>query len=208
VPSPEGQSGGLFAAGGATDPRGPWLRSELCCLGPSSFTTTPSVRLAGTGRFHGVTAYTPRLRCAGAPRRPARRSLLFRPCCPCVPLTLRRWVRHPPPVVLGYALPGFLALGPSRHPHARLCQPSPAGLITTLHHSLYAAARRLASPSWLAPTRGVDSLPLTSEDFCHPRFGPQASRSGDEGQARWANGKSPIVGTCTRPVTAGSEAAP
>jgi len=127
VPSPEGQSGGLFAAGRAADPRGPWLRSELCCLRPSSLTTTPSARLAGTGRFHGVSAYTPRLRCAGAPRRPARRSLLSLPCCPDVPRTLRRWVRRPPPVVLGRPIAGFLALGPSRHPQSRLCQQSPAG---------------------------------------------------------------------------------
>jgi hypothetical protein len=33
----------------------------------------------------------------------------------------------PPPVVLGQAMTGFLTLGPSRHPRARLCQPSPAG---------------------------------------------------------------------------------
>src|SRR5213593_1817189 len=32
-------------------PRGPWLRSELCCLGPSSLSTTPSASPAGTLRF-------------------------------------------------------------------------------------------------------------------------------------------------------------
>jgi len=32
-----------------------------------------------------------------------------------------------PPVVLGQAISGFLALGPSRHPQPRLCQQSPAG---------------------------------------------------------------------------------
>ncbi len=127
VGSPEGQSGGLFAVGCAADPRGPWLRAALCCRGPSSLTTTPSVRLAGTEPFHGVTAYRLRLRCAGAPRRPARRSLLFRPCCPDVPSTLRRWVRRPIPVSLGQAIPGLRALGPSRHPRSRLCQQSPAG---------------------------------------------------------------------------------
>ena len=62
---------------------------------------TPSVRLAGAGRFHGVAAYTPRLRCAGAPRRPTRRSLLSLPCCPGVPRTLRRWVRRPFPLSWG-----------------------------------------------------------------------------------------------------------
>src|SRR5213078_4491459 len=42
-------------------PRGPWLRSEFCCLGPSSLTPTPSAGLAGTRRLHGPAAYTPRL---------------------------------------------------------------------------------------------------------------------------------------------------
>ena len=79
-------------------PRGPWLRSGLCCPRPSSRTTTPSAGLAGTQGFHGPAAYTPRLRCAGAPRRPARPSLLSLPRCPYVPSTLRRWVRSPLPL--------------------------------------------------------------------------------------------------------------
>src|SRR5207253_2860739 len=80
-------------------PRGPWLRSEFCCLGPSSLTPTPSAGLAGTRRLHGPAAYTPRLRCTGVPRRPTRPSLLSLPSCPCVPSTLRRWVRDGLPVV-------------------------------------------------------------------------------------------------------------
>ena len=80
-------------------PRGPWLRSAFCCLGPSSLTPTPSAGLAGTRRLDGPAAYTPRLRCAGAPRRPARPALLSLPSCPCVPSTLRRWVRGGLPVV-------------------------------------------------------------------------------------------------------------
>ena len=79
-------------------PRGPWLRSEFCCPGPSSRTPTPSAGLAGTRRFHGPAAYTQRLRCAGAPRRPARPSLLSLARCPYVPSTLRRWVRGPVPL--------------------------------------------------------------------------------------------------------------
>ena len=97
-------------------PRGPWLRSEFCCLGPSSRTPTPSASLAGTRRLHGPAAYTPRLRCAGAPRRPARPSLLSLPCFPRVPPTLRRWVRGPFPLCCGPAIPGFLEFLPSRHP--------------------------------------------------------------------------------------------
>jgi hypothetical protein len=79
-------------------PRGPWLRSKFCCLGPSPLTTTPSASLAGTRRFHGPAAYTPRLRCAGAPRRPTRPSLLSQPSFPHVPSTLRRWFRCPFPL--------------------------------------------------------------------------------------------------------------
>ena len=93
VRSPEGQSGGTVTAGRAADPRGPWLRSELCCLRSSSLTPTPSASLAGTRELHGVTAYTPGLRYAGAPRRPARPSLLSLARCPRVPPTLPRWVR-------------------------------------------------------------------------------------------------------------------
>ena len=79
-------------------PRGPWLRSGLCCPRPSLLTTTPSAGLAGTRGFHGPAAYTPRLRCAGAPRRPVRPSLLSLPRCPYVPSTLRRRVRGPLPL--------------------------------------------------------------------------------------------------------------
>jgi hypothetical protein len=93
VGSPEGQSGGIVVAGCAADPRGPWLRSEFCCLGPSRLTTTPSASLAGTTRFHRFTAYTRGLRCAGAPRRPARPSRLSLTRSPHVPSTLPRWVR-------------------------------------------------------------------------------------------------------------------
>ena len=102
-------------------PRGPWLRSELCCLGPSPLTTTPSASLAGTRRFHGPAAYTPRLRCAGAPRRPTRLSLLSQPYFPRVPSTLRRWSTVPSRC-LRTAMPGFLPVQRSRH---HCCPPLP-----------------------------------------------------------------------------------
>ena len=82
-------------------PRGPWLRAEFCCPGPSSRPPTPSASLAGTPRFRGSAAYTQCLRCAGAPRRPARPSLLSLSRCPCVPSTLRRWVPGPLPLYWG-----------------------------------------------------------------------------------------------------------
>ncbi len=129
-------------------PRGPWLRSELCCLGPSQLTTTPSASLAGTSRFHRPAAYTQCLRCAGAPRRPARPSLLSLRCFPRVPPTLRRWVHPTLPLLHGKVIPGFLDLSTSRHPQYPSLPAIPDGAkISTLHRSLYATARMFARPS-------------------------------------------------------------
>ena len=63
------------AGGFPPNPRGPWLRFELCCLDPSSPNMTPCASPVGTLRLRFYT-YTQRLRCAGAPRRPAGPSLL------------------------------------------------------------------------------------------------------------------------------------
>jgi hypothetical protein len=205
VHSPIGQSGVVFAHRRAADPRGPWLRTGLSCPGPSSLTTTPSASLAGTRGLHGVPAYTPGLRCAGAPRRPARPSLLSLPCFPHVPPTLPRWVRCALPLS-GTAIPGFLELLASRHPHPRLCQQSPTG--NPFEAASFASCcGPCVCPALLAGSdgRGVP-LPL-SEVPRHPRFWHRPSPGSAGGQARWANGKSPIVGTFTRPVTTGSEAA-
>jgi hypothetical protein len=116
--SPDGPTPQRAAVRGALPlcPRGPWLRTEFCCLSPSSLTTTPSVSPAGTRRFHGRAAYTSRLRCAGAPRRPAGPSLLSLLHCPVVPLTIHRWVRGAVPLRVRPSIPGFLAFIPSRHP--------------------------------------------------------------------------------------------
>jgi hypothetical protein len=97
-------------------PRGPWLRSEFCCLGPSRLTTTPAASPAGTQRFRGLAVYTSRLRCVGTPRRPAGPSLLSLPCSPDVPSTIHRWARAAVPLRVRRSIPGFLALSPSRHP--------------------------------------------------------------------------------------------
>jgi hypothetical protein len=47
----------------------------FCCPDPLRL-SAPSAPLAGTARFHRLAAYTPCLRCAGAPRRPASGSML------------------------------------------------------------------------------------------------------------------------------------
>ena len=130
VASPGGQSGGIVNAGCTANPRGPWLRAEFCGLGPSRLTTTPSASLAGTRGLHGVAAYTPGLRCAGAPRRPARPSRLSLARSPHVPSTLPRWARWSLPLSpasdtrlpritsesppTAPALPAMLAGGPFR----------------------------------------------------------------------------------------------
>jgi len=107
-------------------------------------------------------------------------------------------------------IPGSLVLSLSRPPQ----RPSlPAILdgvmqISALHRSRHAAARVFARPSWLATTmRQADALPLACSGPCHPRFSRDLSPGRVGGQARWSNGKPPIVGTCTQPVTAVSEAA-
>jgi len=68
-------------------------------------------------RRHAATsllAYTQRLRCAGAPRRPAGPSLLSLPCSPRMPSTLPR--RPAVPSHCAHtAVPGFLDSGSSRH---------------------------------------------------------------------------------------------
>jgi len=69
-----------------------------------------SRRHAATSR---LCAYTQRLRCAGAPRRPARPSLLLLPCFPCMPLTLPRWSTVPSRCT-HTVIPGFLELLASR----------------------------------------------------------------------------------------------
>jgi len=109
-----------------------------------------SRRHAAISRF---AAYTPRLRCAGAPRRPTRPSLLSLLCSPHVPSTLRRWVRATLPLCWcrGARLPRDYSESPPTSP--RLCQQSPTGLkISALHRSRHAAARTFALPSGLAPT--------------------------------------------------------
>jgi hypothetical protein len=69
-----------------------------------------SRRHAATSR---LCAYTQRLRCAGAPRRPARPSLLSLPRFPYMPSTLLRWCIVPSRCTRTM-LPDFLELLPSR----------------------------------------------------------------------------------------------
>ena len=192
-------------------PRGPWLRAECCCLGPSSRTPTPSAGLAGTQGFHGPAAYTPRLRCAGAPRRPARPSLLSLSRCPYVPSTLRRGVRSPPPVVWALRYQASPCYDRVATHGARLCQPCLTGsCFSALHRARPAAARMFARPSWLAPTTWG---PLRS----HPRLLRHRVTPTFHDDHRWPplgvrlegrTGNLPSPGLAPDQFATGSEAAP
>jgi hypothetical protein len=78
----------------------------------------PSVPQA---RCDFVLPYTQRLRCAGAPRRPAGLSLLSLLCFPCMSPTLPRRSAVPSRCT-HTAIPGILNLSRSRHLRCRLCQ--------------------------------------------------------------------------------------
>ena len=157
VHSPTGQSGVVFAHGPAADPRGPWLRSELCCLRSSSRTPTPSASLAGTARLHRVPAYTRGLRCAGAPRRPTRPSLLSLSCSPPVPPTLPRWGRRHLPLCAGgdTRLPRIISASPPTPPvsasHPRRGSPCEAASFASCCGSRVCPALRAGSDEASAP---------------------------------------------------------
>ena len=170
------------ARGSPLYPRGPWLRHEFCCLAPSSLTPTPSASPTGTRQLHGLAGYMPRLRCAGAPRRPAGPSLLSLPCCPDVPSTIRRWVQGAVPLLVRTPVPGFLALSPSRHPQepasasnirrgvlhdaasfASCCGPSACQDLLTGSDPM---ASRVRHPAFC----GLLSLPLGARPVTDPRW--------------------------------------
>ena len=98
-------------------------RSCVVSSPPRLLRPHPSVSQA-RGDFTSIQAYTPRLRCAGTPRRPTRPSLLSLPHCPHVPSTIRRWVRTPSRYQ-GVAIPGFLDFTTSRHPQLPVSASNP-----------------------------------------------------------------------------------
>jgi len=182
VASPEGQSGGIVVAGCAADPRGPWLRAEFCCLGPSWLTTTPSASLAGTRPLHESSSLIgPAF--AVRERRGDPRDL------PDFPWRAVRTCRRP--------YPGGSA-GPSRScwaqryqapsnykrvaTHIPVSASNPRrGSLSRLHRSRHAAARAFARPSWLAWTRRTAP---PAEVPCHSRFWHWPSPGSAGSQAR------------------------
>ena len=152
-------------------PRGP--RSEPGYAVPvHQRLSAPSASLAGTRRLHGPAAYTPRLRCAGAPRRPARPSLLSLSRCPCVPSTLRRWVRGPRPVVPGPRCQASSSYHRVATHEARLCQQSPTGLRfrRCIVRVMLRPACLPSPPDWLRRDGTTWSPTAPAEVPCHSRF--------------------------------------
>jgi hypothetical protein len=153
-------------------PRSPWLRFELCCLDPSLLTTTPSASPAGALRLHDPVAYTQRLRCAGAPRRPAGPSLLSLPCFPSMPSTLPRWPAAPSRCTRA-AVPGFLELLASRHPQSPSL-PAISDGVTHFRGCIVRFMLRPASlpspPDWLRQDESTDPSPCLLRYIVTPAF--------------------------------------
>ena len=126
-------------------PRGPWLRSELCCLDPSSLTTTPSASLAGTPRFHALPLIRAPSLCGSAE---ATRETFptFTACFPRVPPTLPRRSASPSRCLTSDTrLPRPIKRVATARPVS--ASNSDGVSISRLHRSLYATARTFALPS-------------------------------------------------------------
>jgi hypothetical protein len=127
---------------------------------------------ASQARCDFAFAYTQRLRCAGAPRRPTRPSLLSLPRFPRMPSTLPR--RSTVPSRCARTLiPGFLEFPTSRHPQHRLyqlCQTdSPfRGCIVLV---MLRPARLPSPPDWLRQDEVTCSSPRLLRYVVTPAFG-------------------------------------
>ena len=160
------------------------LRSELCCLDPSSPNPTPCASPAGTLRLRFYT-YTQRLRCAGAPRRTrgtfptfACRTL-FHTCRrpypggpPCLPVILTRRFQ---------ASSNFYRVANHNYP------PLPAipdgAFISGLHRSLYLRPACLpCPPGWLRQDEATCISPCLLRYIVTPAFGAVRHRM------RWESG--------------------
>ncbi len=114
------------------------------------------------------------------------------------------------PVTQGAAIPGSLELLASRHPQVPVSASNPRRGNPFRRCIVRVMLRPVGLPSppgWLRPDGATAVPPGLLRYPCHSRFRRRPSPGGAGSQARWANGKSPIVGTCTRQVTAASEAA-
>jgi hypothetical protein len=212
-PGPESRSVDASTCRCATGPAslpqgGPWLRSEFCCLGPSSLIPTPSASLAGTRRFHGPAVYIAPSLC--------RHASAIHETFPTSAAVLSARAIDPTPVGLR-GCPIAVAPPSTRLPRSvsespptsrRLCQQYSTVFIFRSCIVRCRYGPRVCQ-ALLTGYRQMESRVLhrAFSGPRHPRFWPRSSPSAAGSQARWANGKSPIVGTFTRQVTAASEAA-
>jgi len=210
VPSPEGQSGGIFTAGCAADPSPPTggLAPIRVLLSRSILADSDPIhqsrRHPETSRF--CRSYPGPSLCGSAeathetfPPFPGVLSARAADLPPVGPLA--------PPVTSGTTVPGSLAFRTSRHPQPRLCQQCLTGVPFGAAPFASGCGPGVC-PALLAGYDGCARALPPAEVPCHSRFWHWPSPGSAGSQARWANGKSPIVGTCTRLVATGSEAAP
>ena len=133
---------------------------------------------------------------------PARPSLLSLPRCPSVPSTLRRWVRGPGP--LCWDRDARLPRATSESPPTRPVSASNPRRGYVFRRCIVRVVLRPVSlpgpPDWLQRDGAPWASTPPSEAPCHPRFCRRPSPGTVGSQARGANGKSPLIGTFTRPV--------
>jgi hypothetical protein len=202
--SPHGQSGGVFAPRRAADPRGPRLRPGYAVPALIAY-TTPCASLGGTRRFHGSSPLIPRALAGRARRkRPPRPSLLSLPCCPHVPLPLRRWVRRRLPLWSDgdTRLPRIISGSPPTTPSLPAMPDGLAFRRCSLCFMLR-PARLPSPPGW--PRRR--DTPPPSEDRVTPALGAGRHRPALEVRLDGRTGNLPSSGLSPDQFTTGSEAA-
>ena len=127
-------------------------------------------------RRHAATsllAYTQRLRCAGAPRRPAGPSLLLQLCFPCMLPTLPR--RPAVPSRCAHtAISGFLHLSRSHHPQCPSLPAMPDGVVRfrgCIVRFMLRPARLPCPPDWLRRDEATCTSPRLLRYVVTPAFG-------------------------------------
>ena len=138
----------------------------------------------------------------GSASRPARPSLLSLSPCPYVPSTLRRWVRGPLPLCgrRDTRLPRATTESPPTRPLSASNTRRGNVFRRCIVRVMLRPACLPGPPDWLRRNGARCAPTPPSEAPCHPRCSRRPSPAAAGSQARGANGKSPLVGTCTRPV--------
>ena len=142
-------------------------------LSRSIFAFYDPIRQSSRHAAISLFAYTQRLRCAGAPRRPAGPSLLSLLLFPSVPSTLPRGSAASTIPFSQSAVPGFLDLAASRHPPTpRLCQQYPTGVLFRgcIVRFILRPACLSSPPDWLRQDEVICSSPCLLRYIVTPAF--------------------------------------